>query len=109
MSEVTDPGEVDGTNKIRAAVAGIRSICQELTVLSDAFYQTGNTKVSDDLGHLADNCTQICELIKQGLSDNAQVTMQRANESSHNMLMAAFAMAGVDLSDSSKNVVDTGN
>jgi hypothetical protein len=85
----------DGTNKLRVAQYWASDIAHELANLSYAFEQTGNVAMASSLDKIAERCDEITNLIASGLADNTKIMMQRATESSHNMLMAAIAIAGV--------------
>jgi len=97
MQTEPHPCDLDGTNKFRAAAAAVRAMQFDLDMLAAAFDDTGNAKMADKLATLADNCERVNSLIKEALNDSVNVMMQRTNESSHNILMAAFAVAGINL------------
>lgn len=97
MSPEPHPCDLDGTNKFRAADAAVRTMGYDLDCLAGAFHATGNTRMADQLTIMSAECDRINNLIKEALQDSVNVMIQRTNESSSNMLRAAFAVAGIDL------------
>jgi hypothetical protein len=93
------PADLDGIRKFHDAARGMRRVQLELDALSESFDFTGNEKMADRLAGLADDCLALSKLVNEAVADNINVMIQRTHESSRNMIMAAFAVAGIDMGE----------
>lgn len=70
-------------------------VADELNLLAGAFYDTGNEKVADKLGSIADRVKQARKMIEAGRGEALSDAVRVSEEATGNMLRAV--MAGVML------------
>lgn len=79
-------------DKLRHYTDSIRNQALSLRDISDAFYMTGNEKMSETLTGIADSLLDCSVNINQAIGNEVTEQFKRAQESSANLVKAALSV-----------------
>jgi hypothetical protein len=77
--------------------SNVRSVAGQMAGLADAFEATGNAKVSGRLMEMVHRLDESMRILNDGFGDDLDRQVRESTQASHNMVEAAFAVAGVYL------------
>lgn len=89
--------KTNNLDDVHNSLERIRTVQFELRCLADAFYQTGNSKVSNELTDLCRILSESRDCIHNSIGDMVHQRTLDAQASSINVLRAALAGAGSNI------------